>query len=334
MPIPHVLQYILGNAWAIQPEKLEAIVALVLRHDSGVKLSEEQIRSVVAAAPARMSSGGGGAVGVLPLYGSIFPRANMITENSGGTTLTSFKAGLRAFLADSTVKAVVIEADSPGGVIDGVPEMAAEIQASRGQGKPIVAMANTLMASAAYWIGAAADEVIVSPSGMAGSIGVYYPHEDVSGALAQEGRKVELVSAGEGKTDASEFGPLSDAGRAKIQKRVDEVYGMFVASVSKGRGVSKEKVRTGWKAGMYGAQEAVSLGLADRVATLEETLARLASGPGRSASLRGEAVSVRLEMLAAGKGWDDAAEVWVDPPAPAYDGEAERRLIRSRIAGL
>lgn len=301
MSIPHIVQYVLGNAWAIQPEKLDAIVALVLRHDSGTKLSDEQIRSVMAAQPARMATAAGGAVGVLPLFGTIFPRANMVTENSGGSSLASFRAGFRAFMTDASVKAVVIESDSPGGVVDGVPEMAAEIQAARGQGKPIVAHANTLMASAAYWIGAAADELVVSPSALVGSIGVFYPHEDISGQLAQEGRKVELISAGEGKTAASEFGPLSDEGRAKIQKRVNEVYGMFVSAVSKGRSVGQEKIRTGWKAESYGATEAVAMGLADRVATLDETLARLASGPGRRASLAADGdTDLRLRKLRMG----------------------------------
>lgn len=287
MSIPHIVRYVLGNAWAIEPDKMHAILGLVLRHHSGVQLSEDEVRAVVAAAPDRPTMASGGAVGILPLYGTIFPRANMITENSGGTSLQRFGAGFRQLMADPSVKAVVIEADTPGGAFDGGPEMAAEILAARGA-KPIVAHVNTKMASLGYLIGAAADEVVVSPSGYVGSIGVFYPHVDRSAAMQAAGEKVTLISAGEGKTDANEFEPLTEEGRAKLQKLVGEAYGMFVAAVTKGRNVSSETVRKGWKANLYGAQEAVALGLADRVATLEDTVARLSSGAGRRSAMRAE----------------------------------------------
>jgi signal peptide peptidase SppA len=316
--IPHIVQFVLGNVWAIQPEKLQAILRLVLQHHMGARLSEEEVRAVVAAAPDRVSQAAGGAIGVLPLYGSIFPRANMITENSGGTSLQRFAAGFRGLMADSGVKAVVIDVDSPGGAVNGITEMCAEIMAARG-GRPIVAVVNTLCGSAALALACACDEIVVSPSGLLGSIGCFYPHLDTSAAMAMAGEKVTLISAGDGKTDGNEFEPLTDEARAKIQKRVNEAYAIFVHDVSKGRGVSADTVRRGWKADVFGAQEAVTLGLADRVATLEETLARLASGSGRRASMRGDMLPAAI------------AEI---PASPEYDGEAERRLIRARTTGL
>jgi ClpP class serine protease len=84
--------------------------------------------------------------------------------------------------------------DSPGGALDGVPEFAGEIFATRGR-KKVIAIANTIAASAAYWIASSAEELVVTPSGSVGSIGVFAVHEDLSKALDMAGLKVTLLAA-------------------------------------------------------------------------------------------------------------------------------------------
>jgi ClpP class serine protease len=168
-----------------------------------------------------------------------------------------------------------------------------------------VALANTMAGSAAYYLAAAADEVVVSPSGELGSIGVFYAHADESEADAKAGIKVTVFSGGEGKADFA-YGPLSDDAKAYMQGRVNEFYDMFARDVAKARGVSVDTVRKDWKALVYGAKAAVGNGMADRVATLEETLARLSTSNGRRTSFRG---------------------------AVADDGEADRRLLALRMSG-
>jgi signal peptide peptidase SppA len=304
MPIPHVLAD-LTQPWAIIETKLQQIVEAAVRHDAGETLSAEEVRAIVAAAPDRGQPGATvlGYVGVLPLWGSIFPKANMMTENSGGTSLRKFALGFRQLVNDPAVKAIVLDVDSPGGATAGVPEMAAEIMAARGT-KPIVAVANTVMASAAAWIAFSADRVVATLSADVGSIGVFYPHRDVSGQMKQQGVSVEYVSAGEGKTSRNSGGPLSDEARARIQQRVDEIYGSFVDSVARGRRVDPERVRNEWKAEVYSAREALGNGMIDEIATLDEVIAGLAAAPAARGGRR----------------------------ADADDGEAQRRLIRSRIA--
>jgi capsid assembly protease len=150
-----------------------------------------------------------------------------------------------------------------------------EIYNSRGT-KKIVAVANGMAAWAAYWIGTAADELWVTPSGQVGSIGVFAAHEDIPKALEEEGVKVTLVSAGKYKTEAMPYEPLSAEARASMQRMVDDFHTMFVAAVARNRGVATSTVKHGFGDGrMVLAQDAVRAGMADGVATLDQTLARL-----------------------------------------------------------
>jgi len=261
-----------STPWAILPEKLHAITAVLLRHEAGFKLSAAEIAAVTK--PGRPPSISGG-IQILPLFGTIAPRANLMTETSGGTSAERFSAAFRQAVSDPNVGAIVIDVDSPGGSVQGVEELGAEIYKARGS-KPIVAVANHLAASAAYWIATAADELIVSPSGEVGSIGVFAAHEDVSKAYEAQGVKTTLVSAGKYKTEGNPYEPLSEESRASIQKRVDEYYSLFTSAVARHRGVSVSDVRGGFGEGrVVGAKEALALGMVDRVATLDETIARL-----------------------------------------------------------
>jgi capsid assembly protease len=300
-----ILRAVCDQVWAIRPEKLLALVEVAERHDRGGALSASEITAAIGPGPqaADVPRQSSATIAVLPLYGTIFPRANMVTEQSGGVSLAMWAKTFRRAAADPTLSAIVLDIDSPGGAVALVPEVAAEIRAARDGRRPIVAVSDTVMGSAAVYLGSAADELVASPSSETGSIGVYYVHMDQSEALAKEGVKARILSAGEGKTDLHPLSPLTDEAAARMQARVDEFYAMFVRDVAAGRGVSTEMVRKNWKALVYGAKEAVAIGMADRVATLEETLARLASPSGRRASLKGLA---------------------------ADDGEADRRLRRLR----
>jgi signal peptide peptidase SppA len=201
------------------------------------------------------------------------------------------------------VSAVVLDIDSPGGTVAGVTELAAEIRAARGGSKPIVAAANTLAASAAYWLASQADEVVVSPSGSVGSIGVYAVHQEVSRMLDEMGVGTTIISAGPHKTEGNEFEPLTDEARADIQSRVDVSYASFVADVAAGRGVTAEQVEADFGGGrVLTARKAQSAGMVDRVETLAQTVARLGTAGGRRRAL---AADVTGPELVAGEEPDD-----------------------------
>ena len=106
-----------------------------------------------------------------------------------------------------------------------------------------------MAASAAYWLASAANEVIITPSGEVGSIGVLAAHQDVSAAMDRDGIKTTLVSAGRYKTEGNPFEPLTDDARGYLQSRVDDYYGMFIRAVADHRRVKIDAVRDGFGSG-------------------------------------------------------------------------------------
>ena len=281
---PHVAALIYEQPWAILPGALSAIVEVIeLRLDGG-RLSRDEIDERLAAARegagsrsgARRSSG----VAVVPVYGVLAHRANLFSETSGGTSVEGLRKSFREALVDPEVGSIVLDVDSPGGAIDGIPELADEIRSARGQ-KPIVAVANTLMASAAYWLASAADEIVATPSALVGSVGVYATHTDFSAMDQAMGVRTTLISAGKYKTEGNEFEPLGDEARSHIQSIVDDAYGLFVDAVAKGRGASASAVREGYGEGrVLPPRRARAAGMVDRVDTLEGTIRRLSTGRG------------------------------------------------------
>ena len=222
----------------------------------------------------------GSTIAVLPLTGTISHRMGMLSEASGGISTERFTQWLRAAVADPSVKAIVIDTDSPGGTVDGVPELADEI-AKATKTKPVIGVANSMAASAAYWLLSQCSELVCTPSGCVGSVGVFASHEDVSKMYDQAGLKVSLISAGKFKTEGNPYEPLSDDARQALQGQVNDYYDLFTKAVARGRNTDQKTVNAGFGEGrMVLAQQAVKENMADRVATLDQTLAKLGAKGG------------------------------------------------------
>ena len=216
-----------------------------------------------------------GAVAVLRLNGVISPRAEGFSDISGGTSAEGFRRRFAQAVDDTNVSSIVIDINSPGGNVQGIAETFTDIIAARGK-KPIIAVANHNALSAAFWIASAADELVVTPSADVGSIGVLTMHEDLSEKLANEGIKRTVISAGRFKAEESQTAELSSEGSEFLQSRVDGVFNRFTKDVAKGRGVSVKTVRNGFGEGrVVRAENAVELGMADRIGTLEGEIQRL-----------------------------------------------------------
>jgi signal peptide peptidase SppA len=305
----HVAAAVFDRPWAILPETLETITELVKVRLAGGRLTEDDVATRLSAASRVSGPRGGrhtsGVVAVLPLYGVLMPRANLMTAVSGVMSVEQFRATFREALADDSVGAIVLDVDSPGGSTSLIIETASEIHAARGR-KPIVAVSNTMMGSAAYWIASAADEVLVSPSAMTGSIGVYIAHQETSRADDKAGITTTLIKAGRYKAEADGHAPLGTDARRHLQSIVDDAYGQFVDAVARHRGTTPAAVRSGYGEGrVLPAARAVSAGLADRIGTLEDAIGRAharASGPGSlvgrrpAASIAARADDPRVEI--------------------------------------
>jgi len=273
----------LATPWALMPERLSAVTAVIARWSGDARASDEVMHSVAADRNARDArrqssvSNSGGGIAVLPLYGIVTQRGNMVDDVSGpGTASTQqFSNILRAALQDETVSQILIDIDSPGGSVYGVAELADEIVSARAQ-KPVVAIANSLAASAAYWIGCSASEFYVTPGGEVGSIGVWQAHQDYSKAMDEAGVKTTLISAGKFKVEGNPYAPLDEEAQGFMQSRVDDYYAAFTKAVAKGRGVPISQVRDGMGQGrVLGADAALTSSMVDGIATFDDVVKKM-----------------------------------------------------------
>lgn len=195
------------------------------------------------------------------------------------TGFDRFSDLIRFAAEDFAVDTILIDCDSPGGSIYGCADCSDVVYAARQQ-KRILTVVNDLCASCALWIGSAAHEIVVTQSGDVGSIGVYQMRFDVTEMLAKEGVKVDIIRAGEQKAWGSPYLPMSAEERKVRQHEVDSIYQTFINTVARNRATSPDRVRADWAdARVFTGQEAVNVGLADRVASFDQVLAELVGRP-------------------------------------------------------
>lgn len=261
-----------------------------------------------------------GKVAVIPLHGVISQRMNLMSAMSGGTSTEMFGEAFNEQVNDPQVRAIVIDIDSPGGSTYGVAELAAQILAARSQ-KPILAVANSVAASAAYWLGSAAGRFYSTEGGLVGSIGVYMMHVDASKWAENEGLNVRMISAGKNKTRGNEWEPLSEEDVSHFQMLVDYSYTMFIRDVARGRGVPEATVRGGYGEGdVFPASGARKAGMVDGIKTLNEVIT--------------EAASARIRPLVAGQAvtQDTETRAEADEEGKKILGRMALRRIKDRSA--
>lgn len=298
-----------------------AIDASVLQ----MMLSQAKDSVAVEVRPRRKLPRVDGNVAVLPLHGMISQRGSIWQEMFGGTSTEQFGAAFRQAIGDERIKAVIIDVDSPGGTTAGVSELAQVIHEGSQQ-KEVAAIANSQMASAAYWlasqVGAGKQRLAATPGADVGSIGVFRMHEDVSEAMAAQGVKVTFMATPRFKTEANPFEPLSAAAIDHHMGQVEATYESFVADVARGRGVNKSVVKTGYGEGrMYHAPQAAERGMVDRVATMDKLLSELGAG-GRVDASRAATAVLQDELCHA---WETCQ---VTDRVALVDLEARRRRMR------
>ena len=271
----HIIEAAYGQPWAIAPSKLAIIEAFLARRLGGERLNADEVQAAMQAALPRGPRPQSGGVAVIPIYGTITQRAGLMTALSGGTSIDVLTQQFRGALADPNVRAIVFDIASPGGTVYGVQELAAEIYAARGR-KPIAAVATSMAASAAYWIGCSASEFYVTPGGEVGSIGVWQAHQDYSKALEEAGVKTTMISAGKFKVEGNPYSPLDAEALSFMQSRVDDYYAAFTKAVARGRGVPIAQVREGMGQGrVLGADAALAQNMVDGIATLDDVIKKM-----------------------------------------------------------
>jgi len=305
MKMANIVSALCGDVWCIHPDKLEAICEVINVRLSGGSRSDAEIKAAIAQAKENVSTtimspvaiGGrdaarsgdrvdstGGNVAVLTLYGTLAQRTGAF--DSGAVSVERFGKNFDAAMADPSIGSIVIDIDSPGGSVFGIEEMAEKIYAARGR-KKIVAVANSFAASGAYWIAAAADDIVVTPGGEVGSVGVFCLHQDLSGAYEQIGVKHTFIKAGKHKAEANPFEQLDPDAKDYIQERVNERYDVFTKAIAKFRGVSAADARENFGQGrMKMAKAAVKTSMADSIGTLDSVIDELLKNKNKSFGAR------------------------------------------------
>lgn len=266
-----VLAHVLDAPWAITEDGLTTILTIVHRENLSPEAVAAQLgRPLDNTHDVTVRDG----VATIPIVGPLFRRADFFTEISGATTYEQVATDLHTALADPKVHAILLAIDSPGGEVTGVSELAQLIRAANAQ-KPVTAHVEGMGASAAYWLASAAGEVVTGDTGILGSIGVRMTITDRREADAAKGTKTyEIVSS---QSPAKVSDPATEDGRSRIQATLDALAGVFIGEVARYRGVTADDVlaRFGQGGVLVGA-DAVTAGLADRVASYEVVHAALA----------------------------------------------------------
>lgn len=254
----------------------------------------------------------------IPVMGALL---NRFPYQYGGwaTGYTYIERAFLRGLEDDNVKGIAFVVDSFGGIVSGNFELVDLIFSRRGE-KPIRAFASDYAFSAAYSIASAADSISITRSGSVGSIGVMTAHVSHEEALDKRGIKVTLLYAGKHKVDGNRNKDLSKQARKNIQARIDKLYGVFTTTVARNRNMSDKSVRD-TEALTYDAEDAISVGLADQMGSLDDEMALFAD---EVANMEGYNMSNTTLKKPGAEGYDQAA----------YDAGVETATAEGKASGV
>jgi protease-4 len=170
---------------------------------------------------------------------------------------------------NDNVKAMVLRVDSPGGSVVGSNEI---YEALLELEKPIVVSMGEMGASGGYYISCAADQIMVNPSTLTGSIGVIAQMPNVKELMDKIGVEVNVIKSGKLKDEGSPFRPMTEEEEAIWQEIIDEAYDQFVTIVAEGRELPKDEVREIADGRIYTGLQAIELDLADEEGNLPDAI--------------------------------------------------------------
>ena len=293
--LPHLAARLFGVPLAIHRPKLDVILAVL-----GPRVGLADLAAPAGfSPPARDAPAQTPKIAVIPIHGTLVRRTVGLEAESGLTSYAGLAAQLDAALASPEVAAILLDVDSPGGESGGVFDLADRIRAAS-QVKPVWAVANDMAFSAAYALASAASKVFVSRTGGVGSIGVIAMHVDQSEKDVQDGVRYTAVFAGDRKNDLNPHEPISSEAHAFLKAEVNRIYGLFVETVARNRGIDPSTVRD-TEAGLFFGQAAVAIGLADAIGTFDDALGQLlesvSSLPNLAASHSGSSRNLQMESF-------------------------------------
>ncbi|MCU2789952.1 S49 family peptidase [Enterobacter hormaechei subsp. steigerwaltii] len=209
-------------------------------------------------------------IAVLPVSGTLVSKTRSLQPYSGMTGYNGIIARLQQAISDPGVDGILLDMDTPGGMVSGAFDCA-DIIARMRDIKPIWALANDMNCSAGQLIASAASRRMVTQTARTGSIGVMMAHSNYGAALKTNGVEVTLIYSGDHKVDGNPYEKLPEDVRADFQTRIDATRQMFAEKVSAYTGMSVQAVLD-TEAAVFSGQESVDNGLADELVNNTDAL--------------------------------------------------------------
>jgi protease-4 len=179
---------------------------------------------------------------------------------------------LRDYVEDSSIKAIVIRIDSPGGGVVPSQEIYNAVKSARKEGKKVIVSMGSVAASGGYYIAAAADKIVANPGTITGSIGVKMEFANLEKLLEKIGVKGMVVKTGEYKDIGSPYRAMTPQEKKLLQDVIDDVQSQFVTAVAEGRGLPEADVRAIADGRIFTGQQALHLKLVDQLGDLDDSI--------------------------------------------------------------
>lgn len=324
----------LNSIWAITPDEFARFASydfsrlkdpLEIRasddddDDDAPKSYKERLEAFMRQFHEKIEVGEDG-TGTLRIEGPIMPNPDIYDRYYFNACDSVRVAGLiRAAAGDESIERLVLHINSPGGMVVGTPEVGEAIREFNASGKESIAFADTLMASAAYWIGSQASSIATTGSALVGSIGVIRPHVDATGAYEKMGLKVQIFRGGKHKVAGAMGTAMSKEQTDHIQAGVDACHERFQVAVNYRRKVDARHM----EGQVFYGEEAQSIGLVDRIVSgIGEVRTSGQAGSGD------RAVSISVDRI------ENAMSNSADTPPVASPGKAELDSAFARVGEL
>jgi protease-4 len=184
---------------------------------------------------------------------------------------------LNTYAEDTSIKAIVIRIDSPGGGVVPSQEIYNAVKNAKKEGKKIIVSMGSIAASGGYYIAAAADRIVANPGTLTGSIGVKMEFANLEKLLEKIGVKGMVVKSGEYKDIGSPYRDLTEQEKKLLQDVIDDVHSQFIKAVAEGRNLPEPEVRAIADGRIFTGQQALALKLVDQLGDLSDSI-RTAGG--------------------------------------------------------
>lgn len=274
--IPHLASRLFDTPLLIDARKLDAIVPIFERKINGEplnqNLNDDDYRDDNGGIQIDVTNG----IAVIPIIGTLIRRSSGWDAWSGFMSYAKIAENLETALSDARVKGILLQIDSCGGEAPGCFELCDLIYEARSQ-KPIWAIGDVDMMSAAYALGSSAEQVYCAPRGHTASIGVISVHLERSRANEMMGLTYTVFRAGERKGDFNPYEELPPEAATKQLTSMERTRTVFVETVSRNRPNVSVQAALDTEGQWYDPEDALQLGLIDGIATFEKTFADLAA---------------------------------------------------------